>query len=200
MNKEELIHELFGIGAVSFGQFRLKSGIESPIYIDLRLIVSYPHILRALADQMWEKAHDTSFDLICGVPYTALPIATYLSVTHDRPMILRRKESKDYGKKQILEGVYRHDQRCLLLEDLITSGASLFETIKPIENVGMKIARIIAFLDRQQGGRALLEEKGYSFESVCTLSELLDILHRGKKISEQIRDKTLEFIQENQFV
>jgi len=91
---ENLITKLFEINAVKFGEFKLKSGIMSPIYIDLRVIISYPKVLKMVAEAMWQKIENLNFDIICGVPYTALPIATAISLEHNKPMVMRRKRSK----------------------------------------------------------------------------------------------------------
>lgn len=173
----EIFFQLQEIGAVKFGSFILKSGLESPVYIDLRRIVSYPNLLKVIAESIWKKAENLSFDRICGVPYTALPIASCLSITHNIPMVLRRKEAKNYGTKQMVEGVFDAGQRCLVIEDLITSGSSIFETIATLEGAGMKVEDIIVFLDREQGGRQRLEDKGYRLHAVTTLSALFKTLN-----------------------
>ena len=90
---------LYQIGAIQFGEFKLKSGEITSIYMNLRKIISYPQILRDVSAAMWNKVSGSQFDLVCGVPYTALPIATCMSLTHDIPMVMRRKKKKNYHTK-----------------------------------------------------------------------------------------------------
>jgi uridine monophosphate synthetase len=168
-----LIEELHAIGAVKFGHFILKSGQTSPVYVDLRSLVSYPKLLEAVADQLWDKIGNLHFDLICGVPYTALPIATVLAYKHRLPMVMRRKESKDYGTKKRVEGVFEKGQKCLLIEDVVTTGSSILETIADLEQEGLEVTDVCALIDREQGGRDALGSHGYTFHTIFTLSEVL---------------------------
>jgi uridine monophosphate synthetase len=191
---KDTVLKLYDIGAIKFGSFVLKSGIVSPIYIDLRESISYPPLLKEISELMWKKVAHKPFDRLCGVPYTALPMASYLSVAYNCPMIMRRKEAKDYGTKKIIEGVYSQDHTCVILEDLITSGASIFETIAPIEEAGMKVQDVVVFLDREQGGRGKLESKGYQLHSVITLSHVLDLLFENGRINDETRKSTIEFL------
>ncbi|MFZ2314813.1 MAG: orotate phosphoribosyltransferase [Gammaproteobacteria bacterium] len=175
MQQTSLIKTLYQIGVFQFGEFQLKSGQTSTIYLNLRKIISYPQVLRDIADAMWTYAKDLEFDLICGVPYTALPIATCLSLDHNIPMVMRRKEKKDYGTKQLIEGVFQDNQRCIIIEDVITSGASILETAKDLEAAGLSIKHLIALIDREQGGRKTLETN-YQLFTVLTVTDILTTL------------------------
>jgi orotate phosphoribosyltransferase len=173
IQKSELIIELYNIGAIKFGEFTLKSGTVSPIYIDLRQIISYPAILRMVSECLWEMVCRCRFDLICGIPYTALPIATCMSLQQHIPMIMRRKEKKPYGTQQQIEGVFKAGQTCLLIEDVITSGGSVSETADDLENNGLLIKDIAVLIDREQGGKTNLQARQYIVHAALTLSEIL---------------------------
>lgn len=79
------------------------------------------------------------YEQLCGVPYTALPLATLMSVHELKPMIIRRKESKSYGTKKLLEGKYNKGDLCLIVEDVITSGSSVLETVRDLRKEGMLV-------------------------------------------------------------
>ncbi len=199
MHRDEIVQQLVKIGSVKFGNFKLKSGIMSPFYIDLRLIISSPKLLKGIGDAMWQTVQSADFDVICGVPYTALPIATQMSLEHDVPMVMRRREVKDHGIKKTIEGVAIPGQKCLIVEDLITSGASIFETVVPVQDVGLKVHDVVVFLDREQGGRQTVEAKGLHFHSVITMTELLESLQNDSSIDKSQLEQALAFIQSNQF-
>ncbi len=186
---------LYQIGAVQFGEFTLKSGQVTSIYINLRKIISYPQILRDVASAMWEKVSASKFELVCGVPYTALPIATCMSLNHDIPMVMRRKEKKDYGTKQVIEGVFNKGQTCLIIEDVITSGASIIETAADLQEAGLVIKEVAVLIDREQGGRANLE-KHFKVHSILTISEIFDALIKSNSVSTEERGIIEKFIAE----
>lgn len=196
MKNKALIHSLYQINAVKFGEFTLKSGQTSKIYLDLRQIVSYPAILRAVAEAMWEQVQACQMDVICGVPYTALPIATCMSLEHNIPMIMRRKEKKAYGTKQQIEGKFEAGQHCLIIEDVITSGASILETADELETAGLKIRDLAVLIDRQQGGKENLQQRNYTVHAVFTLLEIMQELLHSTLLPAVERDIVSALIQE----
>lgn len=175
-SKKQFFLECYQLGIIKFGRFTLKSGIESPFYVDLRPLASDPKILKRLANYLLDMLPLDNFDLICGVPYAALPMATAMSLESYLPLIIKRKEAKDYGTKKMIEGIYTKGQNCLLVEDVITSGKSLLETIPEVENEGITVSDIVVVLDRQQGGKEMLESKGYRVHTLFTISEVCKML------------------------
>lgn len=196
-SKKEFFLECYQLGIIKFGRFTLKSGIESPFYVDLRPLASDPKILKKLANYLLEMLPLDNFDLICGVPYAALPMATAMSLESYLPLIIKRKEAKQYGTKKMLEGIFTKGQNCLLVEDVITSGASLLETIPEIENEGISVSDIVVVLDRQQGGKEMLENKGFRVHTLFTISEVCSILREEGHLDEEEVQRINDFLAGN---
>lgn len=195
--KKEFFLECYELGIIKFGKFTLKSGIESPFYVDLRPLASDPRILKKLANYMLEMLPLDNFDLICGVPYAALPMATAMSLESYLPLIIKRKEAKQHGTKKMIEGLYRKGQNCLLVEDVITSGTSLLETIPEIENEGIAVSDIIVVLDRQQGGKELLESRGFRVHTLFNITEVCAILKEEGKLDDEEIGRINDFLSGN---
>ncbi|MEM4389499.1 MAG: orotate phosphoribosyltransferase [Candidatus Micrarchaeia archaeon] len=194
MAGEELISELYKIGCVKFGEFRLKSGMLSPIYIDLRILASYPAVLRLVARELAGLVARLEFDKIAAVPYAALPIGTALSLETNKPMIYARREAKSYGTAQLIEGVWSKGETVIVVDDLITTGESKFEVIRPLEHAGLKVRDVVVVIDREQGGAEALERGGYRLHALLKLSGMLDMLERNGKITSEQKERVLSYI------
>ena len=107
-------------------------------------------------------------------------MATAMSLESYIPLIIKRKEAKSYGTKKLIEGIYQKGQNCLLVEDVITSGKSLIETIAEVEQEDLKVADIVVVLDREQGGKQLLESRGYRVHTLFNISEVCTILREKR--------------------
>lgn len=179
---------------IKFGEFTLKSGKKSYIYADIRTSISYPSIFKQICNEYAKIMKNIHYDMICGVPYSALAIASAIAYEHAIHMLLKRKEVKEYGTKKILEGSYQPGQNCLLIEDVITTGASLIETTNVLEEHGLKVTDVCTLIDRNQGGREIMIQHGYKLHSIMNLTDIIEVLFEENKISADDRLKALKLL------
>ncbi len=198
MTKQDMLAlELHRIGALKFGEFTLKSGLKSPFYIDMRLLVSAPEVLQLAAETLVETIAPLNYDRIAAIPYAALPIGVALSLRLQKPLIYTRKEKKEYGTGAMIEGIFNPGEHILLVDDLITRGDSKIEAIKPLHDAGLIITDIAVLLDRQSGGTEILAAQGYRLHTVLRMYELIDALQKEGRIDEMQKQIVLTWLSEN---
>lgn len=185
---------LLQVGCVKFGNFTLKSGLKSPIYLDLRLLASYPKLLSIVARAYASLISDLEFDRLAAIPYAALPIGTAISLQSGVPMIYPRKEVKEYGTKSSVEGQFEPGARVILIDDLVSSGESKLEAIAQLEAAGLKVLDIAVLVDREGGAVETLSDAGYRLHSVFKLSELLDYWERTGKVTKVQVEEVRRFL------
>jgi uridine monophosphate synthetase len=179
-----LVDGLFSTGCIKFGSFTLASGKKSPIYLDLRRLVSYPSVLDMVVDAYIDKLIGMEYDYLAGVPYAALPIAAIAASKLKRPMVYPRKEIKEHGTAQAVEGVFQPGQSAVLLEDVITSGGSILTAAETLRAAGLDIHQAIVLVDREQGGKAALKDHGIQVSSVLSMQEILGRLYAQGKLDQ----------------
>jgi uridine monophosphate synthetase len=169
----DLARRLFESGCIKFGEFTLRSGLLSPIYIDLRLLVGHPELLDRAASAYLQVLRSLRFDRLAALPYAALPIGTAVSLKGGWPLIYPRKETKDYGTRAQIEGVFHSGERVVVLDDLATTGGTKLEAVDRLRAAGLIVEDIVVLIDRQSGAEEALSREGYRLRSIFTLSGLL---------------------------
>ena len=188
---------LLSAGCIKFGEFTLKSGLKSPIYIDLRQIISHPNLLADIAQAYLPILSMLEFSRIAGLPYAAIPIATAISLAGNYPMIYPRKEAKAYGTKAEIEGEYHAGETVVVIDDLATTGGSKFEAIEKLTGVGLVVKDVVVLVDRQSGAKESLAQAGYSMHAVLTIIQLLDYWDENEKVEKSKIGQTRKFLSEN---
>lgn len=175
--KDTIIKELFKTNCIKLGNFTLKSGEVSKYYYDMKNIISNPSLLKQIGDELYNLLDD--FDIICGIPYGALPIATYISTQYNKPLIYIRDKQKEYGTQKMIEGEYKKEDRCVIIDDVITSGRSLEEEIEKLKDK-VTIVDVAVIMNRQQNPQCSMKFKSLLYKNDIT-KYLLQSISESKK-------------------
>jgi uridine monophosphate synthetase len=187
---------LIDVGCIKFGDFTLKSGLQSPIYIDLRQIITYPKLLEQIGAAYLPLLKGLKFNRIAGLPYAAIPIATAISLQGNYPMVYPRKEVKAYGTKAEIEGEYHAGETVVIIDDLATTGGSKFEAIEKLTGAGLVVTDVVVLVDRQSGAKESLEQAGFHLHAVLTITQLLDYWEQTGRVEKDKIEKTRVFLAE----
>ncbi|MGQ4810068.1 Orotate phosphoribosyltransferase [Candidatus Entotheonellaceae bacterium PAL068K] len=198
-----LADELWKLGAVQFGDFTLgDTTVHSPVYVNLRLLISSPNVLRRAAEVMVDEVralqnmrhpHLAHYSLIAGVPFGGLHLATAFSLISGMPLIYLHPTSHD--ERTIVEGVYESGQTVLIIDDLITGGRSVLQTAERLGADDLFVEDALVLIDRQQGGQERLKRRGINLVSILTLEAVLHYLGSSHKISEEWYHKSMEYLE-----
>lgn len=190
----ELAEGLLSCGCVRFGQFTLKSGVVSPIYIDLRNLASHPDMLAQAASAYLPILEKLHFDRLAAIPYAALPIGAAISLQSGWPLVYPRKEVKAYGTRVEVEGEFHAGETAVLIDDLATTGGSKCEAAEKLRAAGLQVQDVVVLIDRQSGAAESLAQGGLRLHATVRLSDLLDTWEQGGSVAAAQIEAAREFL------
>jgi uridine monophosphate synthetase len=195
-----VVLDLFDIGAVKFGEFRLKlhetkpDAPLSPIYIDLRTVRSYPPTFRDIAGILGRMVLKHQPDFVADVPTAVSPIVGVISCSFNLPMLSPRIDAKSHGAKGKLEGVAKSGASVVLVDDLITQAHSKIEAVNLLRQHELNVEHVVVLIDREQGGGDELARHGCSLHAAVTLRSMLDSYLKERRITDVQRSTVLEYL------
>ncbi|MBI5388989.1 orotate phosphoribosyltransferase [Candidatus Woesearchaeota archaeon] len=193
--EEEVAQVLLDVKAVTLNckkPYTFVSGIKSPIYCDNRLILSYPPGRKTIIHYMKEiiSKNKLHADVIAGTATSAIPYAAWLAHELDLPLIYIRKNSKDYGKEKLVEGVLTPGQHVIVIEDLITSGGSALNSVQAVREIGGIVNSVIAiFTYGFEKSRKAFEEARCNLYTLTNFHILIPVAaQKGFIKEEEVKD------------
>ncbi|HEX5797787.1 MAG TPA: phosphoribosyltransferase family protein [Candidatus Saccharimonadales bacterium] len=196
--KKNVSLALFDYNILSFGKFTLKSGVVSPYYIDLRMLQSHPKAFHAVVDIYAELIADLDENVfLAGIPEAGIPLATAIGYATERPLIQPRAKIKQHGKGKLVEGDWKAGDKVAIIDDLVAKGDSKIEALDQFKQAELNVVGFYLLIDREMGGRKVMEDAGYSAEIAMNISEIFEILHAENRITGQQKAEMLEFTKKN---
>ncbi len=169
--------DLIQAQALDFGDFQLASGKRASYYLDCRKVTLDARGANLVAAGMLDLLRDDLPDAVGGMAIGADPItAAILTLAGQDGLNLKgfivRKEAKAHGKGRMVEGPVSAGQTAVIVEDVVTTGGSSLKAIEHVESFGLKVSRVLAIVDRLEGGREAFAQRGYELSTLLTVRDL----------------------------
>jgi orotate phosphoribosyltransferase len=175
MADRTLIDALRTADAVRFGEFELSHGGTSDYYVDKYRFETAPECLDLIAEAFAERLAEigAADAKLAGVALGAVPLVAVTSVETETPYVIVRKQRKDYGTANLVEGELADGEEVVVLEDIATTGQSAADAVAALREAGATVNRVLVVVDRQEGAEELLAEEDVELEALVTAEELL---------------------------
>jgi len=156
------------------GDFLLRSGRRSSYYLDKYRFGTRPDLLRQLGDAIARavREHDPDAVRLAAPELGAVPLAAAASLATGLPFVIVRKEAKDYGTANRIEGVFDPGEHVCLVEDVVTSGGAALDAIGALRAAGLSVSTAICIVDREEGGADELARAAVRLRALFTSSEI----------------------------
>ncbi|MBT0160106.1 orotate phosphoribosyltransferase [Candidatus Bathyarchaeota archaeon A05DMB-2] len=186
-------------GCIKFGSFKIKSGAQSPYYIDLARLLSEPKALCSIAETAAQAIKQIivseRIDKLASIELKGALILPSIACKVGLPCVVVRKESKAYGVTGRIAGAeVAEGDNVLFFDDVVSEGLSKVDGIKPLQDLGAQVKHLMVVVDREQGGREKLENMGYKVHALARISEVVNALREAHKISEEQANAVLNYI------
>jgi len=161
---------------LKFGTFKLKSGLTSWFYVDLRLIPSYPSLFQYIISCYKELLKEIPDDIdgLAGVAVAGIPFSSVLGYELSLPALIVRPQPKEHGLKKQVEGIAEKGSNIVIIDDLITTGGSKIPSITALEEEGYTVRHLVVLIDRSEGELKELKEKGIKIHSYATINQIFE--------------------------
>ena len=169
--KKKLIDLLKAEEVIKFGKFTLASGKESNYYVNMKMAITNPEILKQVAKIVSNEIVEDKIDKIAGPALGAVPIATAISLESSIPMLMIRKAKKGYGTAKLIEGELVEGDSVVVVEDVTTTGGSLIKAINAIKDNGGIVKKAIVVVDRDEGAVLNLKKEGIALEPLISIND-----------------------------
>jgi orotate phosphoribosyltransferase len=161
LSREELARRI-AERALLRGEFVLRSGKRSTVYLDKYRFETDPELLAPLAEQLATLAREVAPDaaLLAGPELGAVPLVTAIALRSGKPFLIVRGDAKGYGTSNRLEGVFGPGEDVLLVEDVVTTGGAAVSAVQALREADLEVSQALCVLDRAEGGAEALGAYG----------------------------------------
>lgn len=172
MDRVELLRAIKSVAYLE-GDFVTRAGNRTSYYIDKYLFETQPAILSALADWLLPLLPPPSeYDRLAAPELGAVSIAAVLSVRCQKPFVIVKKQSKEYGTQRMIEGQYSAGDRMVIIEDILTTGGAALRALDVLRKESVSVSHIIGVINREEGAFENIKAEGVVPVALFSKTEL----------------------------
>ena len=199
--QDNVANILLNIESVKFSfkkPFTLTSGLDSPVYVDCRKIISFSKEREQILEYAikYFEENKISFEILAGGETAGIPYAAFLAQKMNKPMIYIRKKPKDFGQSQQIEGSYIKNQKAILIEDLATDGGSKVIFVNALREASIKVSEtfVIFYYDIFNKSNSPLTNLNVKIHYLCTWKNIINVVKKNNILSQNEIENLMFFL------